>query len=383
MDRESAVEDSFLYQCFGELEDPRSTVNRKHLLVDVVAIAICGVVAGADGPDAISVWAKSKKSWWEEFLKLPHGLPSKDCIRRVLRALNPLGFQKCFRAWLEKLAGLGKLKFLGIDGKTLRGSHDKSAGLSVLHMVSVWSHEAKLTLAQVATEAKSNEITAIPELLELISLKGAVITIDAMGTQREIAAKIVDGGGDYILPTKGNQPGLEAAVKAAFEAAMEKELPSRQVNVIETEETAHGRKEKRTYLQMNVPKTFPKRGDWKGIQTLEMVIRTREINGEETSEVQYDISSIKRKCEDVRDRSARPLGNRKYLPLDAGYHVSRRREANASGKRPRERSLAPPLRAGPVETASRPKVDHRHETSQSWLGRKLPRRSSIRHNDVV
>lgn len=294
MGGDSRVDESCLYQFFGDLEDPRSTVNRKHLLVDVVGIAICGVVAGADGADAIAVWAKSKKSWLERFLKLPHGLPSKDCIRRVLTGLNPLGFQKCFQTWLEKLASTSNLKFLGVDGKTLRRSHDKAQGLSALHLVSVWSHEAKLTLAQVATEAKSNEITAIPELLELISLKGTVITIDAMGTQREIAEKIVDGGGDYVLPTKGNQPSLEAAVKAEFDAVLEEGVHSPKLSMIETEETGHGRKEKRTYLLMNAPKTFPKWGDWKGLKTLGMVIRTREINGTETGEVQYYIGSIKR-----------------------------------------------------------------------------------------
>ena len=291
---ESRVAESCLYEYFEDLEDPRSTVNRKHLLVDVIGIAICGVVAGADGPDAIAVWAKSKKDWLGQFLKLPHGLPSKDCIRRVLTALNPQGFQSCFQAWLQKLASLGKLKFLGVDGKTLRRSHDKSSGLAALHLVSVWSHEAKLTLAQVATEAKSNEITAIPELLELIALKGTVITIDAMGTQREIVQQIVAGGGDYVLPTKGNQPTLEAAVKAEFDTVLEQGLPPRKVSVFETQETAHGRQEKRTYLLMNVPKTFPKWGDWQGLQTLGMGIRTREINGEETGEVQYYIANIKR-----------------------------------------------------------------------------------------
>jgi predicted transposase YbfD/YdcC len=286
--------ESRLYQYFEQLEDPRSSVNRKHLLVDIVVISICGILSGADGADAIAVWAKARLPWLQQFLKLPCGLPSKDCLRRVLNALNPQGFQACFQAWLESLADSEAHRFLSIDGKTLRRSHNPARGLGALHLVSVWSHAAKLTLAQVATGAKSNEITAIPQLLDMIALKGAVVTIDAIGTQREIASQIIAGGGDYILPTKGNQPTLEAAVRAEFDQVLESETGHRKVSVLETEEQAHGRLEKRTYWLMNVPPTFPKRGEWQGLQTLGMVIRTREINGVETGEVQYYIGSIKR-----------------------------------------------------------------------------------------
>ncbi len=239
---------------FGELKDPRSTINRKHLLVDVVVIAICGTVAGADGPDAIAVWAKSRRDWLAQYLELPHGLPSKDCLRRVLRGLNPA----CFQAWLQALAGPDGARFVSVDGKTLRRSHDQGQGLPPLHLVSAWAHEEQLTLAQVATDAKSNEITAIPLLLDLIELQGTVVTIDAMGTQREIATKIINGKGEYVLPVKGNQPTLSADVQAVFDQLLESESPSPRLSVLETAETQHGRLEQRTYMQTNVPRTFPR-----------------------------------------------------------------------------------------------------------------------------
>lgn len=325
--------ESCVYQYFGDLEDPRSTVNRKHLLVDVVAIAICGVVAGADGPDAIAVWSKSRRTWLQQFLKLPHGLPSKDCLRRVLRGLNPQGFQACFKAWLDALIGGEKLEFLAVDGKTMRRSHDQAAGQSPLHLVSVWSQEAQLTLAQVATHAKSNEITAIPELLKMIDLQGTVVTIDAMGTQREIAQQIIESGGDYVLPVKGNQPGLEAAVKAEFDAVLELETLPSHVSLLETEEMGHGRQEKRTYLLMNVPKTFPKWGERTGIKTIGMVIRTRESHGIETGEVQHYIGSINRQVATFAQAARGHWGveNPCHWTLDITFREDEKRTRKGSG----------------------------------------------------
>lgn len=279
---------------FQNLPDPRSTVNRRHLLLDIIVISICAVVAGADGPDAIAEWAKTRKAWLGQYLELPNGLPSKDCIRRVLMRLEPAAFQQCFGHWVDSLVGPLGATFLNIDGKTLRRSHDKKNLLGALHLVSVWSAERSLTLAQIATAEKSNEITAIPLLLDLVDVKGAIVTIDAMGCQKAIAAKIVAGKGDYVLPVKGNQGNLEQALEEFFDQHLEDDFANVPVSRFETEETQHGRVEKRTYMQVNVPKDFAGREQWKGLRTLGMVIRTREINGVEMGEVQYYISSLKR-----------------------------------------------------------------------------------------
>ncbi len=281
-------------ELFADLPDPRSRVNRQHLLVDVVAISVCGVLAGADGPTAIFTWADCAQDWLKKYLELPAGIPSKDCIRRVLQGLQPEAFQRCFAAWLNALVGPSGAKFLSIDGKTLRRSHDGKQQLGPLHLVSVWANEQGLTLGQVATAEKSNEITAIPLLLDLVDVKDAIISIDAMGTQKAIAGKIIDKGGDYVLPVKGNQGNLEAEVQTALDAALENEFKGMKVSRHHTMETHHGRNEQRWYYQINVPASLTSAKQWKGLTTLGLVVRTREVNGVETGDVQYFISSLKR-----------------------------------------------------------------------------------------
>ena len=279
---------------FAELPDPRSSINQRHSLVDVVAISVCGVLAGADGPTAIFTWADCAKDWLKKYLKLPYGIPSKDCIRRVLQGLQPEAFQQCFGQWLNSLIDPAGAKFLSIDGKTLRRSHDRQHQLGALHLVSVWAGEQGLTLGQVATAEKSNEITAIPLLLDLVDVKDAIVSIDAMGTQKAIAAKIIDKGGDYVLPVKGNQGTLEQGVKALLNEALENDFAGMKVSRHHTREKHHGRTEQRWYYQINVPQSLRGLKQWKGLRTLGLVIRTREKDGVETGDVQYFISSLKR-----------------------------------------------------------------------------------------
>ena len=281
---------------FEDLPDPRSAVNREHLLVDVIVISICAVIAGADGPTGIAAWAHSPSvaEWLRQHLALPNGIPAKDTYRRVLQRLQPEAFQRCFESWLQSLMGLSEVRFLAIDGKTLRRSHDRSRNLGALHLVSVWATEQKLTLAQVATAEKSNEITAIPQVLDLVDVTNAIVTIDAMGCQRAIVEKIIDRGGDYVLPVKGNQGQLEQAVTEFFADHLEDDFARLKVSRLETTETHHGRVEQRSYFQVNVPSTFPGAKRWKGLRTLGLVVRTREINGVETDEIQCSISSLKR-----------------------------------------------------------------------------------------
>src|SRR5881227_623682 len=196
---------------FQELEDPRSTVNRRHPLVSVIVIAMLAVLAGAGGPTAIARWAALKEEFLLQVLDLPNGIPRKDVFRRVLMALKPAAFQACFADWLQSLrteatAATGvEQPILAVDGKTARRSHNRQNGLDALHSVSVWASEFGLSLGQVACAEKSNEITAIPELLRLVDIHGAIITIDAMGTQRAIAEQIIKNDADYVLALKGNQ----------------------------------------------------------------------------------------------------------------------------------------------------------------------------------
>ncbi len=201
---------------FESLPDPRDTRNRRHLLVDVIVISVCGVIVGCEGPTAIVRWAKAKKDWLGQVLELPNGIPSKDCVRRVLSMLKPAAFQECFQRWIgECLLGDadGSHRTIAIDGKTMRRSHNHAAGLGPLHMVSAFASEHGIALGQIATEEKSNEITAIPKLIDQIDVEGAVVTIDAMGCQKEIAKKIKGAGGDFVLAVKDNQPTLYQAIR--------------------------------------------------------------------------------------------------------------------------------------------------------------------------
>src|SRR5947209_8746919 len=209
---------------FQELEDPRSTVNRRHPLVSVIVIALLAVLAGAGGPTAIARWAALKEEFLRQVLDLPNGVPRKDVFRRLLMVLKPAAFQACFARWLrslraEAVAETGvEQPVLAVDGKTARRSHDRNHGLGALHAVSVWASEYGLSLGQVACAEESNEITAIPESLRLVDIAGAIVTIDAMGTQRAIAEQIIEGEADYILALKGNQGTLHQAVIDHIEA---------------------------------------------------------------------------------------------------------------------------------------------------------------------
>ncbi len=245
---------------FQDLEDPRSSVNLRHPLVSVVVIAIMAVLAGAGGPTAIAKWANLKAELLLKVLKLPHGIPQKDVFRRVLAALKPDAFQACFATWLTALRDAAaeatgvERPTLAIDGKTLRRSHDRRRNLGALHSVSVWASEFGLSLAQVATAEKSNEITAIPTLLSLVDIKGAIITIDAMGTQTAIAEQIVKDGGDYVLTLKGNQGTLHDATIDYIHEQTKTDFRGIGARRLDTVEQKHGRIERRTYLQMPAPR---------------------------------------------------------------------------------------------------------------------------------
>jgi predicted transposase YbfD/YdcC len=281
---------------FAELEDPRSTINRQHPLISVVVIAMMGVLAGASGPTAIAKWAALKEEFLLNALDLPNGIPRKDVFRRVLMALRPSAFQACFVNWLNSMraaaaAATGvEQPVLAVDGKTARRSHDRKNGLGAMHSVSVWASEFGLSLGQVACAEKSNEITAIPELLRLVDIKGAIITIDAMGTQKAIAAQIINGEADYVLALKGNQGTLHEAIIEHIDERLDGDLAGAREYV--TTEKGHGREETRTYLHLPAPKNLPGFAQWKGLKSIGVVTSRCLRDGKETIEVRYYISSL-------------------------------------------------------------------------------------------
>ena len=288
---------------FDELEDPRSSINVKHPLVSVVVIAMMGVLAGANGPTAIARWAKIKEPFLVQALSLPHGIPCKDVFRSMLSLLKPEAFQKCFAAWLTSLRGTAEARLaeegeaidkpiFAIDGKTSRRSHDRAKGLGALHTVSVWASDFGLSMGQVACAEKSNEITAIPELLRLVDIKGTIITIDAMGTQKAIAAQIVDGEADFVLALKGNQGTLHQEVIDHIDEQAKDDFATCKARRHQTAETGHGREEIRSYVQMPVPKELKTLDQWKGLQSIGMATLVCVREGKETIDTRYFISSL-------------------------------------------------------------------------------------------
>ena len=283
---------------FHELEDPRCSINRKHPLDCVIVIAIMAVLAGASGPTSIAKWARHKAPFLVAQLELPNGVPRKDVFRRVLMLLKPEGFQACFANWLfalrQRAAGLSDIErpTFAIDGKTLRRSHDKKKNLGALHSVSLWASEYGLSLGQIACAEKSNEITAIPELLKLIDVTGAIITIDAMGTQKAIAADIVERKADYVLALKGNQGTLFEEVKQHIDTHCENDFADVAVRRLTTTDYAHGREEIRNYFHMPVPQTLTNLAEWKGLKSIGMAVSACTRDGKETVETRYYISSL-------------------------------------------------------------------------------------------
>jgi predicted transposase YbfD/YdcC len=283
---------------FDNLEDPRSPVNLQHPLDSVVVIALMAVLAGANGPTAIAKWAALKGDFLVKALNLPRGVPRKDVFRRVLMALKPAAFQACFADWLRSLRAAAatasgvQQPILAVDGKTARRSHDRKNGLGALHSVSVWASEFGLSLGQVACAEKSNEITAIPELLRLVDIKGAIITIDAMGTQKAIAARIIEGEADYVLALKGNQETLHEAVVGHILDQWEDDFARVKARRHQTRETGHGRDETRTYIQMPVPESLPGLDLWAGLKSIGVAVSECVRDGKETVEVRYYISSL-------------------------------------------------------------------------------------------
>ena len=321
---------------FDELPDPRSEVNRLHLLGDVIVICICGVLANADGPSGIEKWARLNAPWLKEHLELPNGIPSRDTIRRVLTMLNPLAFQRCFAQWIDSLSFVSdeqkaeQKKHIAIDGKALRRSHDKKSNLGALFIVSAWASDHGITLGQMATEEKSNEITAIPKLLDEIEFEDSIITIDAAGCQKNIAQQIVDGKGDFVLALKSNHPKMYEAVQDFFLNHFEDDFARLPVSRYEESGNGHGRIEQRLYYQVTVPRNFPGRDQWAGLKTFGAAVRIYQENGKEKSDVRYYLCSMRRNGKVFANavRGHWGIENKLHWSLDMTYREDESRVRN-------------------------------------------------------
>jgi predicted transposase YbfD/YdcC len=254
-------------------------------------IAVCAVICGADDFVAIAEFGRMKRDWLARFLDLRNGIPSHDRFNAILAAIKPAEFEKCLLSWITALQDITDGQVIAIDGKTLRRSFDTASGKSAIHMVSAWATANQISLGQVVVDAKSNEITAIPKLLELLEISGCLVTIDAMGCQTEIARKIVEAKADYVLHAKGNQPTLQKGIENYFQEQLEDDFARTKVRRYQTVEKGHGRIEERYYFICPVPENLPDRGRWFKLRAIGMAVSTTLRNGKESSEIRYYILS--------------------------------------------------------------------------------------------
>jgi predicted transposase YbfD/YdcC len=281
-----------LLRYFAELPDPRMNRTKRHLLGDILTITICAVICGAEGWVQVAQFGRCKMKWFKTFLPLPNGIASHDTFGRVFAKLDPTAFEACFLKWIADLATASEGRLIAIDGKTVRRSLDVANGRAAIHMVSAWCAANHLVLGQVATDAKSNEITAIPELLKLLDLAGAVVTIDAIGCQKKIAAQIADQGGDYLLQLKGNQGGLHDETALLFDQCLRDDCLGIPYTTAATTNGGHGRVEQRRIWVTSEAGWFAERGKWKNLRSLARVESRRTVNGKTSVEYRYYISSL-------------------------------------------------------------------------------------------
>jgi predicted transposase YbfD/YdcC len=321
---------------FRKLRDPRVRRHKRHLLLDIVVITICATICGCNDWQQVETFARARQAWLQRFLRLPHGIPSHDTFERVFDRLDPQAFQACFRDWMRALHEALGLSPIAIDGKTLRGSG--AGGCKPLHLVSAWATANCLSLGQVAVDEKSNEIPAIPQLLQLLDVHGALVTIDAMGCQKAIAAAVVEGGGDYVLTVKDNQEHLLVDVRAALNQAYESPVAGLEYDTYETRERGHGRQEYRCYTVLHHTDGVRDAAAWAGLTTIGFCYSERTLGGVTSEELRYFIGSRKARAK-VYGQALRGhwgIENKLHWQLD----VSFAEDKNRVGKRHGAENLA-------------------------------------------
>ena len=334
---------------FGELPDPRRAQGRRHKLSDMIVVAVCAVICGADTWADVADFGDAKRKWFGTFLDLPHGVPCPDTFERVFARLDPDAFERCFMGWTRALAGSSGGKLLAVDGKKIRRSFEHAWDHSTAtHLVSAFVGENKTVLGQLAVDCKANEIVAIPKLLDLLDLKGATVTIDAMGCQVEIAGKIVDNEADYVLAVKENQPGLHGALKRNLDEMVLEKFAGMRHGFVETVDGDHGRIEtRRVWVTDQLGWLDPsQRSRWPGLRSVAVVESLREVPGQEPGvERRYFISSLRgtdatRTAGAVRGHWS--VENRLHWVLDVSFceDQSRVRKGNGAENFSRVRRIA-------------------------------------------
>jgi predicted transposase YbfD/YdcC len=281
-----------LLRVFDELEDPRVERNKLHGLADILAITLLAVICGADEWTEIELFGQTKLDWLRTFLRLPHGIPSHDTFGRVFSRLDPDQLEQCFQKWMQGLTRRSGGELIALDGKTLRRSFDQAGHKAAIHMVSAWSQANHVVLGQLATDAKSNEITAIPKLLKMLDISDSVVTIDAMGCQKAIAQQIMEQRGHYVLQVKGNQETLHDLVKDTFDELTERGIPGVAYSFHEEVDGGHGRVETRRIWTTEWTDWCPQRRDWAGLRTFVCVEGERTIDGRTSTDRRYYISDL-------------------------------------------------------------------------------------------
>jgi len=284
-----------LWEHFAIVRDPRVERSKRHKMSEILSISVCAVICGAEYFTQMEEFGKANEAWFRTFLELEHGIPSHDTFGRVFAAMDPTEFEQGFQAWVHAVAGSSEGKHVAIDGKCLRRSFDRASGKSAVHLVSAWVHENHTCFGQVAVDEKSNEITAIPKLLKILSLRGSTVTIDAMGCQRKVARQIVEKEGDYVLSVKENQETLYEDIQLYLDDAIENGFRAEH-DEWETVEKGHGRIESRRTWTTGDVSWLRKHHDWAGLSSIAAVERRRRIDGKESVERSYFISSLSGRC---------------------------------------------------------------------------------------
>jgi len=311
-----------LLEHFSTIDDPRIDRTKRHKLIDILVIAICATICGAETWEDFELFGHAKLDWFKTFLELPNGIPSHDTFRRVFARLNPQQFQQAFLDWVRSVTRLTQGEVVAINGKQLRRSHDSAAGKTAINMVSAWAEENRMVLGQVRVDEKSNELTAIPELLQMLEITGCIVTIDAMGCQTEIAAKITQKQADYVLAVKGNQGNLFEDVVGYFDWARKDQFNETSYTTDETVDGDHGRIEVRRCYASEDISWRRRKGEWKGIRSIVMVESERSLAGQAPGqERRYDISSLEADAKQLNRviRSHWSIENSLHGVLDVGF----------------------------------------------------------------